>query len=123
MTVDLQDVFNCMCLSEGVYKVVDYGEEKATQILGAILEGFPPGLVSLKRVEWSRPDSNHRQGARHLASMQSAANCDAVRCSCALSPAFHVVLPLPAYSVPAASGMRHALPCFCSLYCIARGAI
>ena len=56
----LQDVFNCMCLSEGVYKVVDYGEEKATEILGAILEGFPPGLVSLKRVEWSRPDSSHR---------------------------------------------------------------
>ena len=58
-----------MCLSEGVYKVVDYGEEKATQILGAILEGFPPGLVSLKRVEWSRPDSEHRQGARPPASM------------------------------------------------------
>ena len=56
----LQDVFNCMCLSEGVYKVVDYGEEKATEILRAILEGFPPGLVSLKRVEWSRPDSGHR---------------------------------------------------------------
>ena len=57
----LQDVFNCMCLSEGVYKVVDFGEEKATEILGAILEGFPPGLVSLKRVEWSRSDSNQRQ--------------------------------------------------------------
>ena len=56
----MQDVFNCMCLSEGAYKVVDYGEEKATEILGAILEGFPPGLVSLKRVEWSRPDSHHR---------------------------------------------------------------
>ena len=64
-----------MCLSEGVYKVVDYGEEKATQILGAILEGFPPGLVSLKRVEWSRPDSNHRQGASYPASMQSAEDC------------------------------------------------
>ena len=64
-----------MCLSEGVYKVVDYGEEQATQILGAILEGFPPGLVSLKHVEWSRPDSNHRQGARYPASMQSAENC------------------------------------------------
>ena len=33
----------------------DYGEEKATQILGAILEGFPPGLVSLKRVELVPP--------------------------------------------------------------------
>ena len=76
--VILQDVFNCMCLSEGVYKVVDYGEEKATQILGAILEGFPPGLVSLKHVEWSRPDSNHRQGPRSPASMQSAEKC---RCS------------------------------------------
>lgn len=61
---NLQDVFNCMCLSEGVYKVVDFGEDKATEILGAILEGFPPGLVSLKRVEWSRPDSNHRQGSQ-----------------------------------------------------------
>ena len=50
-----------MCLSEGAYKVVDYGEEKATEILGAILEGFPPGLVSVKRLEWSRPDSDNMQ--------------------------------------------------------------
>ena len=68
----LQDVFNCMCLSEGVYKVVDFGEERATEILGAILEGFPPGLVSLKRVEWSRPDSNHRQAPEALCSVFTA---------------------------------------------------
>ncbi len=55
-----QDVFNCMCLSEGVYKVVDYGEERAAEILTAIMEGFPPGLVTMKRVEWSQPDAQHR---------------------------------------------------------------
>ncbi len=56
----LQDVFNCMCLSEGVYKVVDFGVDKAAEILAAIIEGFPPGLVTLKRVEWSQPDAQHR---------------------------------------------------------------
>ena len=85
-TVISQDVFNCMCLSEGVYKVVDYGEEKATQILGAILEGFPPGLVSLKHVEWSRPDSNHRQDIQPACNQQRTADAlDAVSCSCACS--------------------------------------
>lgn len=62
-----------MCLSEGAYKVVDFGEEKATEILGAILEGFPPGLVSLKRVEWSRPDSNHRQAPEAQSSCKASA--------------------------------------------------
>ncbi len=75
----LQDVFNCMCLSEGVYKVVDYGEEKATEILGAILEGFPPGLVSLKRVEWSRPDSNHRQACEVQSFCKASGHCHAAR--------------------------------------------
>jgi hypothetical protein len=49
-----------MCLSESVYKVVDYGVDKATEILRAIMEGFPPGLVSLKRVQWSQPYAQHR---------------------------------------------------------------
>ena len=49
-----------MCLSEAVYKVVDYGEQGATEILAAIIGGFPPGMVSIARVEWSRPDAQHR---------------------------------------------------------------
>jgi hypothetical protein len=52
-----------MCLSEGVYKVVDFGVEKAAEILAAIIEGFPPGLVTLKRVEWSQPGAHHRWGS------------------------------------------------------------
>ncbi len=49
-----------MCLSEAVYKVVDYGEERASEILAAIIAGFPPGMVSIRRVEWSQPDAQHR---------------------------------------------------------------
>jgi hypothetical protein len=56
----VQDVFNCMCLSEGVYKVVDYGVDKAAEILAAIMEGFPPGLVNLRRVHWSQAYAQHR---------------------------------------------------------------
>ena len=69
-----QDVFNCMCLSEGVYKVVDYGVERAAEILTAIIEGFPPGLVTIKRVEWSLPDAEHRSEANlgQLSSVQTS---------------------------------------------------
>ncbi len=31
----LQDAFNCMCLSEGVYKFVGYGGEKASETPGS----------------------------------------------------------------------------------------
>lgn len=67
----VQDVFNCMCLSEGVYKVVDYGEAKAAEILAAIIEGFPPGLVSLKRVQWSQPYAQHRHACPFIYSCRN----------------------------------------------------
>lgn len=53
-----------MCLAEAVYKVVDYGEERAAEILAAIIDGFPPGMVSIRRVEWSQPDAQHRSAPR-----------------------------------------------------------
>ncbi|CAL8465334.1 g4869 [Coccomyxa elongata] len=73
-----------MCLSEGVYKVVDYGEERAAEILTAIMEGFPPGLVTMKRVEWSQPDAQHRSvigeadGALYVAFMGTKQRRDLV---------------------------------------------
>ena len=55
-----QDTLSCMALCESVYKVVDFGESQATAILGAVLESFPQQLVTLRRVEWSKPDAEQR---------------------------------------------------------------
>ncbi|KAK9832529.1 hypothetical protein WJX81_006107 [Elliptochloris bilobata] len=56
----LQDTLNCLVLSEAVYKVVDYGDAGAADMLAAIVRSFPPSLLDIRRVQWAQPHSHHR---------------------------------------------------------------
>ncbi|KAK9820296.1 hypothetical protein WJX72_008693 [[Myrmecia] bisecta] len=56
----LQDVLNCLVLSEVVYKVVDLGEEAAAASVTQLRQDFPPGLVSVQHLQWSLPHVGHR---------------------------------------------------------------
>ena len=56
-----QDTLNCMVLSEAVYKVVDFGDVGAADMLAAIVRSFPPSLLTVRRVQWAQPHAHHRR--------------------------------------------------------------
>lgn len=56
----LQDLLNCLLLSEASYKVVDLGVEGATEVLGRMKETFPDHAVTVSRVQWSLSSVFHR---------------------------------------------------------------
>lgn len=56
-----QDTLNCIVLSEAVYKVVDFGDVGAADMLAAIVRSFPPALLGIQRVQWAQPHSHHRR--------------------------------------------------------------
>lgn len=50
-----------MVLSEAVYKVVDFGDVGAADMLAAIARSFPPSLLTVRRVQWAQPHAHHRR--------------------------------------------------------------
>ena len=50
-----------MVLSEAVYKVVDFGDAGAADMLAAIVRSFPPSLLTVRRVQWAQPHAHHRR--------------------------------------------------------------
>ena len=61
LTALAQDTLNCMVLSEAVYKVVDFGDVGAADMLAAIVRSFPPSLLTVRRVQWAQPHAHHRR--------------------------------------------------------------
>ena len=57
----LQDLINSAVLSECVYKCVSTGSDRALHALNQFQHQFPAGLVSLLRIQPSRPHVLHRQ--------------------------------------------------------------
>ena len=56
----LQDLANCITLSECVYKAVDFPIVEAVHKLNEVKLCFPGPLVSLSSVQWSLPHVRHR---------------------------------------------------------------
>ena len=56
----LQDLLNCLVLSETAYKVVDMGRSRATEMISRIKHTFPDGAVTVEHVQWSLPSVFHR---------------------------------------------------------------
>lgn len=56
----MQDLMNCLVVSEGAYKVVDMGRTAASEMVQRIRSQFPPTLATIQRVQWSLPSVYHR---------------------------------------------------------------
>ena len=56
----MQDLLNCLILSESAYKVVDMGAVNASKLVMRMEKSFPPGLVTIRRMQWSLDSVNHR---------------------------------------------------------------
>ena len=61
--MSLQDLLNALVLSEGAYKAVDHGSRIAAELVSRVVAGFPPGYITLQRLQWSSPSVRHRQGS------------------------------------------------------------
>jgi len=57
---DLQDLINCLVLSECVYKCVGRPEEEAFQAMSELKSSFPPGLVTIRNAQFSNEHTLHR---------------------------------------------------------------
>jgi hypothetical protein len=57
---ELQDLMNCIILSEHVYKIVDHSTETSVGLINGVKAEFPPHLVTLKSVQWAQPHVKHR---------------------------------------------------------------
>ena len=57
---DLQDLLNCLVLSETSYKVADMGRRRATEMINRIRQTFPQGIITTERVQWSLSSVFHR---------------------------------------------------------------
>ena len=72
-----QDLLHCIFLAEGSYKVVDLGNQGATDVTSGLYAAFPPQFMGLTNISWCLPDVNHRcassleTAARGLAKLQS----------------------------------------------------
>lgn len=67
----MQDLLNCLVLSETSYKVVDMGRKRATEMINRIRQTFPQGAITTERVQWSLPSVFHRYRAAF-----NAMSCD-----------------------------------------------
>ena len=56
----LQDVLNCLLLSETVYRVHDHSNTEVARIFDSLRQDFPPSLLTLQRLQWSQPTVAHR---------------------------------------------------------------
>lgn len=56
----MQDLCSCSILSECVYKIVDKPLTEVLIIINTLKAAFPPGMVSLKTVQWAAPQVKHR---------------------------------------------------------------
>ena len=63
----MQDLLNCLVLSETSYKVVDMGRKRATEMINRIRQTFPQGAITTERVQWSLPSVFHRYRAVNYA--------------------------------------------------------
>ena len=61
-----QDILNSMLLSESVYRAYSSGPEAAAAAFREFEKGFPPGLITVQRIQCSLPHVPHRQAAAHL---------------------------------------------------------
>lgn len=57
---ELQDLLNCVILSEHVYKIVDHSQETSVSLINGVKAQFPPHLATLRGVQWAQPHVRHR---------------------------------------------------------------
>lgn len=57
---ELQDLVNCLVLSECVYKCVGRPEEEAFLAMSELKSRFPPGLVTIRHAQFSNTHTAHR---------------------------------------------------------------
>ena len=62
----LQDILNSMLLSESVYRAYSNGPEAAVAAFREFEKGFPPGLITVQKIQCSLPHVPHRQVALSL---------------------------------------------------------
>lgn len=55
-----QDLMTCAVLSETVYKVVDLKPAEVLECLQDLSASLPPGLCTLRAVQWALPHVQHR---------------------------------------------------------------
>jgi hypothetical protein len=56
----MQDILNCMLLSESVYKAYESGPEAAAQAFRDFQQGFAPGLITVHSLQCSLPHVQQR---------------------------------------------------------------
>lgn len=56
----MQDLLNCLILSECVYKVHDLGPDDAVKTMKTIQETFPAGLMTVQGLQCSLSHVHHR---------------------------------------------------------------
>lgn len=61
----LQDVLNSLLLAECVYRAYDGGPAAAAAALAELARAFPPGLITVRRLQCSLPHVPHRCARPH----------------------------------------------------------